>query len=326
VRVFVAGATGAVGTPLVAQLVAGGHDVIGMTRSAQKADSLRALGAHKVAIADGLDRAAVIEAVTLSHPEVVIHQMTSLSRLGSLKNFDAEFATTNRLRTVATDNLLAAAHAAGARRFIAQSYGNWNYAHAGAGLKAEEDALDPTPPAKQRQSLNAIRYLESAVAAAAGMDGLALRYANFYGPRTGLVEGGDLAALVRRRRLPIVGDGGGVWTFIHVDDAAAATVAALDHGTPGIYNIVDDEPAATSVWLPELARTLGAKPPRHVPVWLARLIIGDVGVSMMTRIQGTSNAKAKRELGWTPRYATWRDGFRAVFSQAGPSTHRHPAH
>ena len=246
-------------------------------------------------------------------PEVVIHQLTGLTGVKSLRRFDREFALTNRLRTEGTDHLLGAAGEAGARRFIAQSYGNWNYERTGTALKTEDDPFDPSPPASQTESLEAMRYLEAKVLGAADIEGLALRYANFYGPGTGFAVDGDMAAMVRKRRLPIVGDGGGVWSFIHIDDAAAATLCACSRGTPGVYNVADDDPAPVAVWLPELARALGVKPPRHVPVWIGRLAAGEVGVSMMTRIRGVANARAKRSLGWTPEYSSWREGFRAVF-------------
>ena len=307
--VFVAGATGAVGKRLVPLLVASGYRVVAMTRSAAKESELRAAGAEPV-VADGLDREAVMQAVMRAEPEIVIHEMTGLTGVKSFKRFDDEFALTNRLRTEGTDSLLAAARAAGVRRVIAQSYGNWNYARTGNDLKSEEDPFDPSPPANQRKTLEAIRYLEDAVVGAADLQGLALRHANHYGPGTGFALDGDLVKLVRKRRLPIVGNGAGVWAFIHVDDLAQATIAAIERGKPGVYNIVDDEPAPVATWLPELARAVDAKPPRHVPVWLGRLATGEVGVSMMTQIRGTSNATAKRELGWQPHYKIWRDGFR----------------
>jgi nucleoside-diphosphate-sugar epimerase len=309
-RVFVAGASGAVGNQLVPQLVASGHTVVAMTRSPKHADALRAAGAEPAAI-DAFDRAAVIAAVTRAAPEVVIHELTALTNAKNFKKFDDDFALTNRLRTEGTDSLLEAARAAGARRFIAQSFGNWNYERTGTGPKTEEDPLDPNPPQNQRKSLAAIRYLEDAVVNADGLEGVALRYGNLYGPGTGFAPDGAIVGMVRKRGLPIVGNGAGVWSFIHVDDAASATVAALQRGAPGVYNVADDEPAPIAVWLPELARVLDAKPPLHIPVWLGRLLIGDVGVSMMTQIRGASNAKAKRELGWTPGYTTWRLGFRA---------------
>ena len=308
-RVFVAGATGAIGTRLVPLLVASGHEVIAMTRSAEKVESLRAAGAVPV-VASGLDRDGVMQAVTRTGPEVVIHHMTGLTGVKSFKKFDDEFRLTNGLRTDGARFLVEAAQAAGARRLVAQSYGNWNYERTGDAVKTEEDPLDPDPPPNQRESIAAIRELESVVIGAESVEGIALRVGNFYGPGSGFALDGDLVEMVRKRKLPVVGDGAGVWSFAHVDDVATATIAVLERGHPGVYNVVDDEPAPVAEWLPELARALGAKPPRHVPVWLGRLAVGEVGVSMMTRIRGASNAKAKRELGWKPRYASWRDGFR----------------
>lgn len=309
-RVFVAGASGAVGKRLVPQLIAAGYAVVAMMRSPRHAAALRALGAEPVVV-DAFDRTALMAAVQRAQPEVVIHQLTALTGVKDYKHFDREFALTNRLRTEGTDNLLAAAQAAGTRRFIAQSYGSWNYARTGTGPKTEEDPLDPEPPPHQRETLDVAERGERAVVEAGGLAGVALRYGNLYGPGTGFAADGAIAATVRKRGFPIVGSGAGVWSFVHVEDAASAALAALQQGAPGVYNIVDDEPAPVAVWLPELARALGAQPPRHVPIWLGRLAIGEVGVSMMTRIRGASNAKAKRELGWTPRYATWRQGFRS---------------
>jgi 2-alkyl-3-oxoalkanoate reductase len=315
-KVFVAGATGVVGKRLVPMLVASGYEVTGSTRSPEKEGWLRDVGATPVVV-DALDRGAVMKAVMRAEPEVVVHELTGLASAKSFKKFDDEFALTNRLRTEGTDYLLEAAVAAGARRFVAQSYGNWNYERTGSGLKSEVDRFDPDPPANQRKTLAAIVYLEQAVTGAAGIEGIALRHANHYGPGTGFALDGDLVALVRKRRLPVIGDGGGVWAFIHVDDLAQATIAAIEHGTPGgVYNIVDDEPVAAATWIPGLAEAVGAKPPRHVPVWLGRLAAGEVGVSMMTQIRGTSNAKAKRDLGWRPHYTSWRDGFRTGLGDA----------
>jgi nucleoside-diphosphate-sugar epimerase len=308
-KVFVAGATGVVGRRLVPMLVAAGHRVTAMTRSPEKVDALRRIGAEAV-IADGLDRGALRRTMNMVRPEIVIHQMTGLAKAKSFKKFDDEFALTNRLRTEGTDYLVEAARSAGVRRFIAQSYGNWNYERTGTDLKSEIAPFDSNPPANQRKSLEAIKHCEAAVVAADGIEGFALRYGNFYGPGTGLSVGGDLVKLVRKRQMPIIGNGAGIWCFIHVDDAASATIAAMTRGTPGIYNIVDDEPAPVAVWLPELARALSAKPPLHVAVWIGRLAVGEVGVSMMTQIRGASNAKAKLELVWQPRYRTWREGFR----------------
>ena len=307
-RVCVAGASGALGRRLIPLLVASGHEVIAMTRSPQKVKTLQRQGVETV-IADGLDRDAVLKAMATVRPEIVIHQMTSLAKTKSLRRFDEEFAVTNRLRTEGTDYLIEAARAAGARRIIAQSYGNWNYERTGTALKDENDPFDPNPPVNQRRSLQAIRYCEAGVVGALGIEGLALRYGNFYGPNTGFSLNGDVVSQVRKRQLPIIGDGAGIWCFIHVDDAASATIAAMTRGTPGAYNVVDDEPAPVARWLPELARAVSAKPPWHVPVWLARLVVGEVGVSMMTQIRGASNARARRELGWQPRYSSWREGF-----------------
>lgn len=309
-KVFVAGGSGAMGRRLVPQLVAGGYEVVAMTRDEGKAPWFRSVGAHPV-IADALDRAAVAAVVKASEPEVVIHQLTALSRAKNFKNFDKEFALTNRLRTEGTDYLLEAARAAGVRRIIAQSYGNWNYERTGSAAKTEQDPFDLNPPANQVRTLQAIRYVENAVINAGGIEGIALRYGNFYGPGTSFdLSGGDIVAQVRKRAFPIVGDGAGIWSFVHMDDAAAAAIAAITHGRPGAYNVADDEPAPVAKWLPDLAAAVGAKPPRHVPVWLGRLAAGEVGVSMMTQIRGTSNAKAKAELGWAPRYQTYREGFR----------------
>jgi nucleoside-diphosphate-sugar epimerase len=309
-KVFLAGAGGLIGRRLIPLLREEGHDVVAMTGTASKAGALAGLGATPV-VADGLDRPAVLKAVADSRPEIVIHEMTALSgRVNSLKRFDEEFALTNRLRTEGTDHLLDAALAAGARRFVAQSFAGWTYERSGTGMKSEEAPFDPAPPSQQRQSLGAIRYLESRVTAAEGLEGIVLRYGLFYGPGTRLGYDEGFALLVRNRRFPIIGDGAGVWSFIHIDDAARATVLAVERGKPGIYNIVDDRPAPVADWLPELSRVLGAKPPRRVPVWLGRLAAGEVAVSMMTQMRGASNAKAKRQLGWAPKYASYREGFR----------------
>jgi 2-alkyl-3-oxoalkanoate reductase len=309
-KVFVAGATGAVGKRLVPLLVASGYEVTASTHSPEKEGWLCDVGAKPVVV-DALDRAAAMQAVVRAEPDVVVHELTGLAGAKSFKKFDEEFALTNRLRTEGLDYLLAAARAAGATRFVAQSYGNWNYERTGTGLKSENDPFDANPPANQRKTLEAIAYLEQAVTGASDIEGIALRHANHYGPGTGFALDGDLVALVRKRQLPVIGDGAGVWSFIHVDDLAEATIAAIKHGKPGgIYNIVDDDPVAAATWIPGLADAVGAKAPRHIPVWLGKLVAGEVGVSMMTQIRGTSNTKAKRELGWHPRFASWRDGFR----------------
>jgi nucleoside-diphosphate-sugar epimerase len=288
---------------LVPQLVAAGHSVVATTRSASKVGLLRELGAE-AAVVDGLDAAGVGDAVARAEPEVVIHELTGLTGISDLKHFDRVFAETNRLRTEGIDHLLAAARATGARRFIAQSYTGWNNIREGGPVKTEADPLDPNPLAEQRASMAAIRHLERAVIGAP-LEGVVLRYGTFYGP--GASE--DMYELLRKRRLPVVGAGGAVWSWIHIDDAAAATVAAVERGS-GVYNIVDDDPTPVSEMLPVLAELFGAKPPRHLPVWLARLVAGEVGVSMLTQIRGSSNAKARRELDWAPRWSSWRDGVR----------------
>jgi nucleoside-diphosphate-sugar epimerase len=305
-RIFVAGATGAVGRRLVPKLIQSGHEVVGMTRSPQRVDALRDAGAFPVVV-DGLDRDAVIAAVAGAEPDAVVHQMTALSGVGNLRRFDAEFAVTNQLRTKGTDNLLDAARAAGARRFVAQSYAGWPSAREGGAVKTEDDPLDPHPPAKMRQTLDAFRYLERTVAGAEGIDGIVLRYGGFYGPQADMPA--EMLDAIRKRRFPVVGDGGGVWSFVHLDDAVAATVAAIEHGAPGIYNIVDDDPAPVAEWLPVFAESLGARPPHHVPTWLGRLAGGEPTVTLMTQSRGSSNAKAKRELGWQPDHPSWREGF-----------------
>lgn len=303
-KVFVAGAAGAIGRQMLPQLAAQGHKVTATTRTPGKAAILRELGAEPVVV-DGLDAVAVGEAVARAEPEVVIHQMTSLAGSFNLRNFDKMFAVTNQLRTQGTDHLLAAAAAAGVRRFVAQSFTGWNNIRDGGPVKTEDDPLDPSPPAMQRESLAAIRHLERVVLAASGVQGIVLRYGSFYGPGAS----DDFVDLIRKRRVPVIGDGAGVWSFLHIRDAAAATVAALEQGAPGVYNVVDDEPASVAEWLPYVAQTVGAKAPRRVPVWLGRLAAGEVGVSMMTQIRGSSNAKAKRELGWRPAWPSWREGF-----------------
>jgi nucleoside-diphosphate-sugar epimerase len=302
-RVFVAGATGAVGRQLVPQLVSAGHQVTATTRRQDKAAGLRGAGADAVML-DGLDAMAVGEAVARAEPEVIVHEMTALTTAMDLRHFDKMFATTNTLRTKGIDYLLAAASAAGVRRVIAQSFTGWPNIRTGGPVKTEEDPLDPAPPANQRESLAAIRYLEQAVTTAP-LEGVVLRYGSLYGPGAS----DEFVDLIRRRKVPVVGAGAGVWSFLHVADAASATVAAVSHGAPGIYNVADDDPAPVATWLPAVARIVGAKPPMHVPAWLGRLAGGEVTVSMMNQIRGSSNAKAKRELGWQPGWASWRDGF-----------------
>jgi 2-alkyl-3-oxoalkanoate reductase len=303
-RVFVAGATGAIGGRLVPQLIERGHEVTGTSRSPEKAERLRAQGAEAVVL-DLLDPVAISEVVVSARPEAIVHEATALAGMTDVKHFDRSFATTNRLRTEGTDVLLAAAREAGVERLVAQSYAGWPYAREGGAVKTEDDPLDPDPVPAMSETLAAIRHLESRVVDAGG---IVLRYGGLYGaPDDAQLE------LVRKRRFPIVGDGGGVWSFVHLDDAAAATVLALERGEPGIYNVVDDEPAPVREWLPALADAIGAKPPRRVPRWLGRLAAGESGVALMTEARGASNAKAKRELGWTLRHPTWRRGFHEAY-------------
>jgi 2-alkyl-3-oxoalkanoate reductase len=308
-KVFVAGATGALGLRLVPELVARGHEVIGMTQTPSKQDRLRALGARPV-VADALDADAVAHAVAEAEPDVIVHQLTALKGI-DFRHIDRSFALTNRLRTEGTDHLLAAGRAIGVRRVVAQSYAGWPFARTDGAVKTEDDALDPDPPDALRATLAAIRHVERSVTAIDWGEGVVLRYGGFYGPGTNLSSDprAEMAEVVRKRKFPLVGDGAGIWSFIHIDDAAAATVAAVEHGATGIYQVVDDEPAPVRDWLPTLAKTLGAKPPRHLPRWLGRLAAGEAATVMMTEVRGASNAKAKRELDWQPVYTSWRTGF-----------------
>jgi nucleoside-diphosphate-sugar epimerase len=306
-RVLVAGATGAIGRQLVPRLVANGHEVIGMTHSAAKAERVQALGAEP-AIADALDPEAVAAAVAAAEPEAIVHELTALAGSLDLRKLDRAFGTTNRLRTEGTDHLLSAARAAGVRRFVAQSFAGWPYERSGAWVKDESEALDAHPAPVMREALDAIRYLEEAVTGAEGIEGIVLRYGGFYGPGTSMAPGGEHVEAIRGRKFPVVGNGAGIWSFLQIEDAAEATVLALERGKPGIYNITDDEPAPVSEWLPAVAASLGAKPPRHVPRWLGRMMAGEATAVMMTEVRGASNEKAKRELGWAPRHPSWREG------------------
>ena len=310
-KVLVVGATGAVGVPLVARLVERGHAVVGTSRTPMRAETLRRHGAEP-AVLDVLDREAARRLVLETTPDVIVHEATALAEGIDFKRFAETFAPTNRLRTEGTDNLIAAARGAGVERLVAQSYAGWTYARDGGEPVTEDDAHDPDPPAQLRATLEAILQLERAVLA---IGGTVLRYGVFYGPGTGLDRDGEQTEAVRKRQFPLIGEGGGAWSFVHVDDAATATLAAIEHGGRGIYNVVDDDPASAREWLPYLAEVAGAKPPRRVPPWLARRFVGEHGVAMMTRARGASNAKAKRELGWRPQYPSWRDGFRAVLEQ-----------
>jgi 2-alkyl-3-oxoalkanoate reductase len=309
-RVFVAGAAGAIGTQLVPQLVGRGHEVVGMTRSPAKRDALRALGARPV-VADALDPQAVGRAVAEAAPEVVVHQLTALAGELNMRRIDRFLAMTNRLRTEATDSLLAAAEVVGARRVVTQSYAGWPFARTGGPVKTEADPLDPHPPAALRETLEAIRYLEHAVTGATWAEGVVLRYGTFYGPGTGISADPEasMTKAVLKRQFPLVGDAGGVWSFVHVADAAAATVKAVEHGAAGIYQVVDDEPAPVREWLPALALAMHARSPRRLRGWLGRLAAGEAATAWITDVRGASNRKAKRELGWEPSHRSWRTGF-----------------
>jgi nucleoside-diphosphate-sugar epimerase len=317
-RVLVVGATGVVGRQLVPQLIAAGDQVSATTRSPAKVDELRAAGADPFVV-DGLDAAAVGEAVAKAEPEVIVHEMTAIPPAISLRNFDKTFAATNALRTAGVDHLLAAAKAQGVRRVIVQSYSGWPNIRSGGPVKTESDPFDADPPATQRASMAAIQHLERAVTSAP-LEGVALRYGSLYGPGASDV----FIRMLKRRQVPMIGNGAGIWSFLHVTDAAGATVAAAHGGPPGIYNIVDDEPAAVSEWLPVAARAAGAPAPLRVPTWLGRLAGGTAGLSMMTQVRGSSNAKAKRELGWRLVWPSWRQGFAEGLAAGYPpeqSTH-----
>ncbi len=306
-RVFVAGASGAIGRRLVPQLVAAGHEVIGTYVSPGHDQRLRDLSAEPVAL-DVLDPPAVRRAVVEAHPDAIIHEATALANMKWSRSLDRSFARTNRIRTEGTDALLAAAREAGVRRFVAQSFASYRYAREGSWVKTEDDPLDPTPPSAARETNAAMAHLDEAVTA---YGGIALRYGGFYGP------GDDgFASMVRKRQYPIVGDGAGVTSWIHLDDAAAATILALGHDGPAIYHIVDDEPAPMREWLPVFAQVLGARRPWRVPGWLAALVAGSAMTDMATQSRGADNAKAKKELGWTLRYPSWRQGFVAAYGLA----------
>jgi 2-alkyl-3-oxoalkanoate reductase len=313
-RVFLAGATGVIGRQLVPQLLAAGHQVTATTRSQAKIDGLRAAGTEPVLL-DGLDGAAVGAAVAQAEPEVIVHEMTALAGNISFRKFDQTFGATNKLRTAGVDHLLAAAAAQGVPRFIVQSFAGWPYALSGNAVKTEDDPLTGSPPAAMRGSLAAIRHLEDAVTSAP-LAGLVLRYGGLYGPGASDV----LVPMLKRRQVPVVGSGAGVWSFVHVTDAAGATLAAVQGGPAGIYNVVDDEPATVAEWLPALARAVGAKPPLHVPAWIGRVAAGEAGLYMMTKARGCSNAKAKAELGWKLVWPSWRTGFADGLSRAYPAS------
>jgi nucleoside-diphosphate-sugar epimerase len=312
-RVFVAGASGAVGSRLLPLLLSAGHTVVGLTRNLVNAEAIGRTGAA-AAVADALNRAAIVDAVVAAKPDVIVHEMTSLGDANDLRRFDRSFGVTNRLRTEGLQNLLAAAKQAGTRRIVAQSFCGWPYARVGGPVKSEDDPLDPKPPRELRRTLEAIRYLESAMTGSSNIEGVVLRYGAFYGPSTGLFDG-PMVDQLRRRRVPLIGNANGWWSFLHIDDAAAATAIAVERGAPGIYNIVDDEPAPVRDWLPALAAMLGARPPRQIPRWLARIAVGEHIVTMMTEARAGSNAKAKRNLSWQPVHSSWRQGFAEILAR-----------
>jgi nucleoside-diphosphate-sugar epimerase len=308
-RVFLAGATGALGRQLLPRLTERGHEVTGMTRSESKQQLVRDLGGRPV-VADALDPESVAQAVARAEPEVIVHQLTAIPHALDMRHFARDFAQTNRLRTEGTDHLLAAGRAVGVRRFVAQ--GNTTiYARVGGPVKVEDDALDASPPEQLRAAAEAIRHVEAAVTGADWTEGVVLRYGAFYGPGTNFSLGPEDAMVkaIRKRQVPLVGKAGGVWSFIHIADAADATVNAIEGRGRGVYNVVDDEPAAVAEWLPVAAKAVDARAPRRVPRWLGRLFAGEFATLMMTELRGASNAKARRELGWTPRHASWREGF-----------------
>lgn len=305
-RVFVAGASGAIGRPLVRELLGRGHEVTGMTRREESAGELRAAGAEAV-VCDIFDAEALGEVVVAARPEVVVHELTALPARLDPRRADT-YPATNRIRREGTANLVAAARAAGARRLIAQSIA-FVYAPVGPRVADEEAPVVADAPGHMGEAFDAVYSLERQVLEAEGLDGLVLRYGFFYGPGTAYAPGAHQAEEVRKRRLPIVGDGGGISSFVHVDDAAAATALAVEGGAPGIYNVCDDDPAPMREWVPVYAEALGAKPPLHVPAWLARLVAGKLIVGMATEMRGASNAKAKAAFGWEPRWPSWRDGF-----------------
>jgi 2-alkyl-3-oxoalkanoate reductase len=319
-KILVAGASGAIGRALLPLLTGAGHDVVGIVQRPRSAEIVRALGAEPKSV-DALDAAAVLACFREARPDVVIHQATAIPANLDMRRFDRDFALTNLLRVEGTRHLLAAAVDVGTRHFIAQSFAGWTYGRTTNGgkpiktprtakLKTEDDPLDPNPPKKMRATLDALKALERAVLSESRLTGTVLRYGGFYGPHTSIGKDGATVQALRRRKLPMVGDGAGVWSFVQIDDAASATAAAVAAGSGGIYNVVDDEPAPVSEWLSFLAHCAHAQPPKQVPEWLARITVGEHVVAVMNEIRGVSNAKIKRELGWTPRWPTWREGFR----------------
>jgi len=308
-RIVVAGASGAVGKALVPVLIKAGHEIAGLVRRKESGPALIQAGAAPL-FADALNKAEVHRAIAAFNPDAVVHQMTALPAVPNFRDFDKAFAQTNQLRTIGTDNLLAAAREVGARRFVAQSFAGWPYARTGGPVKSESDPLDPDPSPAFRRTLEAIQYVESAVAAARDVGGISLRYGAFYGPGTALSGDGWMVEQVRRRRLPLIGKAQGVWSFIHVADVATATLAALESESTGTFNVTDDEPAPVAAWLPFLAEAIGAKTPRQIPYFIARVLLPSYLLEMMTVVRGASNARFKQAFSWQPGFASWREGFR----------------
>ena len=307
-RVFLAGGTGVIGRRLLPRLLEAGHDVTAMTRREDRAAALREAGAVP-AVADVFDAEGLRAAVERAAPEVVVHELTDLPPALDTRKIEEQMAGNDRIRTEGTRNLVAAARGAGARRIVAQSIA-FAYAPTGDGLKREEDPLWDDAPWPWKRSIDALHELEDAVTKTQGIEGVVLRYGFFYGPGSAYGPGGSLEHEVRRRRFPVVGRGSGVFSFVHVDDAADATVATVERGAPGIYNIVDDEPAAMREWVPVYADAIGAKRPYRIPRFVARLFAGPYAVMLATEVRGASNERAKAELGWQPRFGSWREGFR----------------
>jgi nucleoside-diphosphate-sugar epimerase len=308
-KILLAGASGAIGQALIPLLIADSHEVYGVFRNPTHTDRVQSLGATPIVL-DALDGSAVAKAFSETKPQAVINQLTAIPAHIDLRHFDRDFALTNQLRTEGTRNLTSAAASNGVERFIAQSFAGWPYARKGIRLKTEEDELDTDPPPQLKTSLDAIQTLENTVLREPKFTGIVLRYGPLYGPNTSIASDGSVVDDIRHHKLPLIGQGTGVWSFLHIHDAASATVAALTHAQRGIYNIVDDDPAIVSDWLPYLAESIGAKPPMHVPNAIARMMVGEHAVALMNDIRGVSNEKAKRELAWTPKYASWRQGFR----------------
>jgi 2-alkyl-3-oxoalkanoate reductase len=306
-RVFVAGATGAIGRRLVPQLVEAGHQVTAITRSKEKLGMLYELGSEAV-LCDVFDATRLGTVVAQAEPEAVINELTDLPQSLNPRKLTEYYAANNRVRREGTSNLLSAARGAGVRRFLIQGAAYW-YAPTGGAVKTEEAPLYLDAPAPIGPAVKTIKEVEEAVLSADGIEGVVLRYGMFYGPGTWYAKEGDVGRQIRKRRYPMIGHGEGTFSFIHIDDAASATVAALERARPGVYNVVDDEPASAAEWMPLYAEALGAKRPPRVPALLARMIAGDALVTWMLGLRGASNEKIKEELGWRPRYKSWRQGF-----------------